>query len=725
LEARLRLFLDVLSAVAHAHAHLTVHRDLKPSNMLVRSDGQVKLLDFGIAKLLDDEAHAAVITQLTQECGSALTPQYAAPEQLTGGNITTATDVYTLGVLLYVLLTGQHPAGPKRQSTAELVKAITTTEPRRMSEVVEGQSGETARLRSALRGDLDTIVAKALKKAPRERYSAVTAFAEDIERYLKHEPIAARPDTFTYRAAKFVRRNRMVVAFAALAFLMGIVGLAGTLLQARNARAQRDLALRELSVVGAVNDLNSFLLSDAAPSGKPFTVGDLLARAQHIVERQRSDDAARVELLISLGSQWISQDQHAKARPLMEEAYRISRGTTDHSARAKAACGLATALAHIGELPAAEPLFQDGLRELPMEPQYVPDRIFCLMRGRDVASQRGASDEAIARAEAAQQLVEHWPQRSEMLEFRASMDLAEAYRSAGRFSEAIPAFERASARLSSLGRDESETAGTLFNNWALALSQAGRPLEAEPIFRHAIDISRADKTDTAVSPMLLLNYGRTLRELGRPSEAAAYAERAYAKAKTDGVAVIIDQALLERARIYRDEHDLTRAEAMVDEVEPRLRHNLPPGHYAFAAVASERSQIALARGNVVEALRLANQAIAIIETALKAHSGAEAAMPTMFVRRSVVQLAAQHPREAAEDAARGLKLRQAISRPGTFSSDLGRAYLALGHALQAQGNDKEAKNAFRSAADNLSHTLGKDHPETVAVVRIAGPAAAQ
>jgi serine/threonine-protein kinase len=205
--ARLKLFLDVLGAVAHAHAQLIVHRDLKPSNVLVTQDGTVKLLDFGIAKLLEDDLHPGESTELTQEAGRAMTPEYAAPEQLLGLPVTTATDVYALGVLLYVLLGGQHPAGGSTRSSAELVKAIVETSPARLSEAVtsaktlDGQSlrdnaarraATPERLAHALRGDLDNIVGKALKKDPAERYASVTAFADDIRRYLDHEPVSAR-----------------------------------------------------------------------------------------------------------------------------------------------------------------------------------------------------------------------------------------------------------------------------------------------------------------------------------------------------------------------------------------------------------------------------------------------------------------------------------------------------------------------------------------------------
>jgi serine/threonine protein kinase len=219
--ARIGLFLDVLSAVSHAHTNLIVHRDIKPSNVLVRKDGHVKLLDFGIAKLLADETNPASSTQLSSEDGTVLTPRFAAPEQVTKGAVTTATDVYALGVLLYLLLTGQHPAG-RGHGPVQLAKAIVDDEPPRPSDAIrsadagiaEKRSDTRDRLRRQFRGDLDTIIGKALKKNPSERYSSVSALADDLERYLKHEPISAQPDTVSYRAGKFVRRNRALATRA-------------------------------------------------------------------------------------------------------------------------------------------------------------------------------------------------------------------------------------------------------------------------------------------------------------------------------------------------------------------------------------------------------------------------------------------------------------------------------------------------------------------------------
>jgi len=249
----------------------------------------------------------------------------------------------------------------------------------------------------------------------------------------------------------------------------------------------------------------------------------------------------------------------------------------------------------------------------------------------------------------------------------------------------------------------------------MALLQAGRVLESEAVFRRAIDISRADKTERAVSPMLLTNYARTLRELARLDEAVDYAQRAYAKARQEDHQVVMNQSLLLLAWIYCDKHDPVRAAATLTEVEPRLRRNLPPAHYAFATLTSEQSLVALLRGEHKTALQLADQAVAIDEAAVKAGGQGAPLLPLLLIRRSAIEIESKRLENARTDAAHALSLLQATSEPGTFSSNLGRAYLSLAYALQAEGKRDQAQVAARSATEHLKNTLGADHPE----VRIA------
>jgi serine/threonine protein kinase/tetratricopeptide (TPR) repeat protein len=338
LGARIRLFLDVADAVSHAHANLIVHRDLKPSNVLVSKDGQVKLLDFGIAKLLEGQGQDGAATLLTMQAGHAMTPQYAAPEQITDAPVTTVTDVYSLGVLLYVLLTGSHPVGSGTRSAAELVKSILDIEPPRPSEEVksvkDGQETTMARaaqrsttpqrLHGMLRGDLDNIVAKALKKNPGERYGSVAALGEDLRHYLASEPISARPDTFVYRTGKFVRRYRTVVALATLAFVALFAGLTGTLLQARTARRQRDLAIRERDRATQITEFmtNSFKVSDPKEArGNTVTAREILDRSSHQIDSSLAKDPElRAHMMFVMGQVYDNLGLFTQAHSLVTRA---------------------------------------------------------------------------------------------------------------------------------------------------------------------------------------------------------------------------------------------------------------------------------------------------------------------------------------------------------------------------------------------------------------------
>jgi tetratricopeptide (TPR) repeat protein len=308
--ARLRLFLQVAHAVAYAHSKLVVHRDLKPGNVLVSADGQVHLLDFGIAKLLEDGA--AHETRLTQIAGRAFTPEYASPEQILGEPISTASDVYSLGVMLYELLVESRPYNVKRNSRGALEDAILESDPVRLSE-----RASTSALRRSLRGDLDAITQKALRKKPEERYATVSALAEDIERHLAQRPVLAQPDNTWYRLGKFARRNKLAVGSAAAVFVAVIVGAGVSVWQARVAIAQRQRAEEVRAFIESI-----FVEADPfGESGRPLGAAELLRQAKtRIGSLQTSGPEQRVDLLNTLASSLLNLQDLDAAASALEEA---------------------------------------------------------------------------------------------------------------------------------------------------------------------------------------------------------------------------------------------------------------------------------------------------------------------------------------------------------------------------------------------------------------------
>ena len=281
-EDRLKLFLKICSAVSYAHRNLVVHRDIKPGNVIVTREGEPKLLDFGLAKILNENFAA----DKTETALYAFTPSYASPEQIHGKNITTVSDVYSLGVVLYELLTGYNPFYLENKSFEEILKTIDNTEPVRPSlagsgrrSAVGDQLSESGGQRpndrkqainpkskiqnpKLLKGDLDNITLKALRKEPERRYRSAEEFAMDVERHLSHLPISARPNNISYRASRFFKRNRIIVSAVALVILALAVGLAVALWQANEARRERDLAERRFQ---DVRKLSNSLLFEISP----------------------------------------------------------------------------------------------------------------------------------------------------------------------------------------------------------------------------------------------------------------------------------------------------------------------------------------------------------------------------------------------------------------------------------------------------------------------------
>jgi serine/threonine protein kinase len=714
IEARLKLFLEVLAPIAHAHANLIVHRDIKPSNVLVDASGGVKLLDFGIAKLLESDGQAEADIGLTREGGVALTPAYASPEQLTGGAVSVASDVYSLGILLYLLLTGRHPGGEGPLTAAQLMHSTLSVEPARPSVAVSGKA------RKLLRGDIDTIVGKALRKEPSLRYASVTAFADDISRYLRHQPIAARPDTFAYRSGKFIRRNRVPVALAALAVLGILGGLVGTLVQAAAAREQRDFAFQQLQRNEEHDEFLDFLLSDASPSGKPLSADELLTRAERIVQKQHAANAdRRADLMIWIGGDYSKRDRSVDARRVLDAAYQLTRASHDGSLRGRASCELADTAARDEEVDRAEALYQEGIRELAGEPRFALEYSNCLRTGAEVARARGDVAAGVERALAGMQVLRASPLRTDVEEMSAALDLASAYSEAGKDLASLPEFERSEKLLSELGLDESNFAVILYNNWGLELDQIGRPLEAEKAYRHVLDISRDAGGVDSVSPLVLINYARILRELDRFEQADAMAEHAYTKAVQLKNEVVINQALMERSSIYLDMRKPQRAETMLAEVEPRLRKSLPASHYAFASLAGRRARISLEENKLEAATQESDRALALIEATVKAGNEGAFILPAMYADRSEIDRAANRFDEAARDADHAIELLRATLEPGSYSRKMGLARLARARALDAGHKKEEARKEAAQAADQLERSSGAEYPEAQAARELA------
>ena len=334
--ARLHLFLQVLSAVQHAHSLLIVHRDIKPSNILVTPEGEARLLDFGIAKLIGEHEFAS--SDLTQLTGRALTQHYASPEQVQEGAVGTGTDVYSLGVVLYQLLTGRRPYALKTESRTELEAAIVAVEPLRPASFRFTNDEAHARrttpkvLGKMLKGDLDAILLKALRKLPSERYLTAQSFADDIERYLRNDVVMAQPVSMRYRAGKFLARYTLATSLAGLAAASLVVGSGVALWQAREAAAQARLAREEAANATALKDFMVGVLSAGSTNqaeaniARQRTTQQLLdaARDRVLADKQMTPEA-RIAVLVTLESIYATLYLHSDSRRLSKVALDVIR----------------------------------------------------------------------------------------------------------------------------------------------------------------------------------------------------------------------------------------------------------------------------------------------------------------------------------------------------------------------------------------------------------------
>jgi tetratricopeptide (TPR) repeat protein len=507
-----------------------------------------------------------------------------------------------------------------------------------------------------------------------------------------------------------------------LAFLT-ILAVAGAIVaiatQMYSARQQRDFALHELSRAEQVMDINELLLSEVEPQGKALKPGDFIERELKIVEQEHYDNLANhVELLLSIGRQYSTQDLNEKGMRVLREGYDLSRRVTDPGLRGEASCDLARGLINIGKLDEAESLYQEGMRELPGDSLFAQSRVDCLQAGGEIAHHRGESGEEIRLTESALRELYASPVHSAPTKLEVLTDLATMYGDNGKFRESFQTFQEASALVTSLGWEGTRNALKLYNDWAMMLVYAGRPLEAAQRFEHALAMQEGGTPNSA----LLHNYAASLRFLGRWNDALRNAQQALAVATQQQHTLVVMQSKLDIGSIYREQKRFAESTAIFAELETMMRQNLPPGHFAFSLLTSEESLLAQAQGNMSKALALADQAITIDEAAVGAGKQGAIFLPTLLTRHSGIELAAGRAEQARTDAERAVSLLQSSLEPGTPSAKTGLAYLSLGRALAAQGKTQDAHAKFVLAEQHLTNSLGAEAPDSRIAVDLAGGA---
>jgi serine/threonine-protein kinase len=703
-EAVVRLFLDVLAAVAHAHSRLVVHRDLKPSNILVTSEGSVKLLDFGVAALL-----GPAVAELTRELDPALTPGYAAPEQVLGREVTTATDVHALGVVLFVLLTGKHPFRRGHESGSELARATLEREPPLPSAVAEPQR---ARM---LRGDLDNIVAKALKKDAAERYQTAAAFAQDLAWFLASEPVSARPDSLAYRIGRFIRRHRSGVATSAIALLLLIAATIATSVQMIEAQRQRDAALYE-SQRAEFQARFAYQIMSEVGDGGPITIQDLMEKGIEVLERNYGDDPRFViGMLVNISGRYMDMGDTAGELAALVKAEQIARQLGDPDRIAFVQCNTVETELAAGRPEQAAERMRDGLENLAKVPNPSSQRLReCGLAEARLSWTLGNVEDGIAAATRVATGMEARGETSAMGYITATSTLELMLGDAGRHREALDWNRRAIVANEQAGRGETMSQHLARHNEAGHRYDLGELRAALDIQRSIVQRIAAQQGDDGVSASIAMRLGLyevlveetpaglELLDRGVATTAAAQSNRPLQIRALLGRAA----ANLSLDRLDRVLQDLTQAE--------RLLAENPIGVHDYARAARLlRAQWYFARGDSAAAL---TEVETLLDEVGYPSSRVANRLPAVLTLKARAELALGRTAAALASAEDAVETAEAMSLEPDGSASVGAALMALAEARRALGDSAAAAAAAQRAARVLSVALGPDHSETHAAL---------
>lgn len=718
---RIRLFQQVLAAVEHAHANLIVHRDLKASNILVTDEGAVKLLDFGIAKLLEGETAGAERTELTERGGVAFTPEYAAPEQVTGGVVTTATDVYALGVLLYLLLAGRHPTAPGAASSAQHVRSVVDTEPPRLSaavaaaaaagpEVTGARASSAAQLRRLYLGDLDNILAKALRKVPAERYRTAAAFNDDLRRFLRTEPVSARADSLAYRAGKFLRRNRVAVLAGTLAALALVATTAISIDRMREARVQRDAALYAGRRAEAQSEFQELLMSQV--SDRPMTMREIVDQGRVIVERQYEAEPRLLgSMLLQLSRRYAELGDVPERKRLLQRAESLALAGGRGADLVEVRCEVVDHLRTQGEYDSAWTVLRvtDSLRH--RYPDPIVDEA-CLGRFAELALE--VKDVAAGYAAIRENLrsMERRGRSREVNYFGAKSMLADALVQDGKAREAVGIFRQVLAGLDSTGRRRTTMRAILEHNFATMLTDLGEGVEAERRFHEVLVQAAASDPRGQVHPQPLIHYAEAALTLGLADSAAKYFAQLVEQAARDSSRYWEGRGTFGLARAQASQGLLDAARRTAERFR-RLRHGFP----RLTSTDDQLPDTLAVGGWLSLAAGDSAAAHALFLRSLRANGFFEGTKQLQqraaAVRAAETAIGLGHFDLADTLTGRALAVvaRDSVAEAG--SGLVGEVRLVEGRVLLARGDTSRARERLERAVAALRNGFGAGHPRTI------------